>query len=438
MKQPVPARGNPPAPRDPTRHTSLDLTVRFYDRMRPQRVYPLTVEVPRGAAPRPAHGLTLEPVVVRPVIPGALVTPPERRLDVTRPGERATFAVTALARGRFPAPRVEIVQHGRPAQEVPLRMKGVSQRLTWALLALTLLVTGGVFYLTRWAPFKGEIPYPTKQVDIPAAPNAPKPAGEPNPPAGNGQKASDQEAARFDRSNLLVRADDPEKKTEQPAAKDKTAKDKDAKDTAKKDTKDEDTAKKDSKDENAAKKENKDEKAEKGKTEKTDKAAPAPAAGKEAAPPAPGAEGPPGPPGAPGRGRIRRQIPGGVPGGAPLPEPATQTLVAGSPGDVLQYRFQREMSDLFGEVPVLSDRVVPTVGGGLSFGYDMACNLRGTYFWVGVVLLALTFVSCLVHRSHRTWRRARIDLAMTPASPHAQETLPLNPPDVRPVSVEPA
>src|SRR5712692_8180564 len=108
MSQPVPAQ-NKPAPRRevpggrretaPPKGTRTDLKVRYYYRMKPQRVYPLSVEVPRGSDGRPLPAGSGEAVVVRPVIPGAVVVPAEQRLDVARPGSQVTFSVTPLAKG---------------------------------------------------------------------------------------------------------------------------------------------------------------------------------------------------------------------------------------------------------------------------------------------------------------------------------------------------
>jgi hypothetical protein len=144
MKEPLPPKSKPaslrkdaPAAR-PTNRVEQQLKVRYYCAMRRQRVHPLTVEVhpARGAA---ASGPSL-PVVLRPVVPGAVVTPAEQALDAGQAGAKATFQVASAARGRLPEPRVEVYQLGRLADQVRLRMKATSQRRTWLLALLTLLV----------------------------------------------------------------------------------------------------------------------------------------------------------------------------------------------------------------------------------------------------------------------------------------------------------
>src|SRR6516225_1659953 len=84
-----------PARRDSTgggRESVYDLRVSYYATMKPQRVYPLVVEVSRG--PGSSDGPTGATVTLRPVVPGALVAPAELPLEVSRPGARATFHVT--------------------------------------------------------------------------------------------------------------------------------------------------------------------------------------------------------------------------------------------------------------------------------------------------------------------------------------------------------
>lgn len=169
MRQPVPAQNKPGARRETpgARHETapkgprIDLKVRYYYRMKPQRVYPLTVEVPRGSLGRLLPGGSGEAVTVRPLIPGAVVVPAEQRLDVARPGSQATFAVTPLAKGRLANARVDVIQHGRVTQQIGLGMKGVTQRLTWWLLALTIVVPSLLLYYgsPRYHPLSGNVPH---------------------------------------------------------------------------------------------------------------------------------------------------------------------------------------------------------------------------------------------------------------------------------------
>src|SRR5438132_1486162 len=113
------------------------LQIRYYALMKPQRVYALVVEVPRSRD----EGNGASVVVVRPVIAGALVVPPEQRLDTSAAGNQVTFHVTPLARGRLPNARVEVHVPGQPPQDVFLPMKAKTQRLAWLLLVLALGLT---------------------------------------------------------------------------------------------------------------------------------------------------------------------------------------------------------------------------------------------------------------------------------------------------------
>jgi hypothetical protein len=468
MKPPVAVRGHGPALHESGTHTHTDLRVRYYDRMKVQRVYPLTVEVTAGSN-RPGAGLALDPVVVRPIIPGAQVVPAEQRLDVSRPGEQAAFHVTPLARGRYPNPRVEILQHGRPVQAIPLRVKGVTQRLTWVLLALTVLATWAVFHYTHSGRLEGKVPYQARRPDL--GPDAPKPDGEDKakpaePKKGNDKKEGDNvQGSLLDLGRLLARADD-EKKDNAPGAKDKKD------DTPA--TKDKDAPKKDdtptAKDKEQPKKDDPS-----GAKDKEDKGPPAGSARSRGrgqpggGPGGRGAGGPPGmgqrggppggmdlPPGAPPMG------PGMAPPGATKQNsqalvtfleglvallkgkeeqgPATSdSMVGGSPGEVLEFRIKTEAhNDLGDDVPFVTEQVLPPVLAQVRHVYDLSCNMPSSYIWAGLVMLALTAISCFLHRGHRSSRRVRIELTAAPASPHAQETLPLGPGDARPLSVEPA
>src|SRR5260370_7151799 len=92
----------------------------------PQRVYALVVEVPRSRDE--ADGGSV--VVVRPVIAGALVVPPEQRLDTSAAGNQVTFHVTPLARGRLPNAPVEVQAAGQPPQHDFIPTKPKTHHLT--------------------------------------------------------------------------------------------------------------------------------------------------------------------------------------------------------------------------------------------------------------------------------------------------------------------
>jgi hypothetical protein len=148
-----------PAQHDPPREKGPEYALRlsYYGSMKPQRVYPLVVEVPSGRGAVPADGPTGVLVTLRPIVAGALVVPAELPLEVSRPGARATFHVTPLARGRLPEASVRILCNGRQVQELPMRMTARTQRLTWALLLLTLLLPSLLLYYTRVEPLRGQV-----------------------------------------------------------------------------------------------------------------------------------------------------------------------------------------------------------------------------------------------------------------------------------------
>lgn len=145
MKEPLPPKSKPAAPPKPQGARSSGanrieclLKVRYYCIMRPNRVQPLVVEVREDRENPPSK--TSNPIVIRPVIGGALVAPAEQTLDVSRPGEQAVFQVTPLARGRLRDARVDVLQQGRRVGQIGLRTKSASQRRTWILLLLAFLI----------------------------------------------------------------------------------------------------------------------------------------------------------------------------------------------------------------------------------------------------------------------------------------------------------
>jgi hypothetical protein len=167
MPEAVPAKGKSAAPhktppRDtrPTEETGPRLSVRYYRRMRLHRVYPMKISWYDSSRPT---GPAAAPVVLRPLIPGALVVPAERTLDPNRPDDQAVFSVTPLALGRLSPAGVEVVQNGRPLQMMPLPARAVRQRLTWILLFLTFLVPAFVLYTTRYLQLSGTGPLPEGQ-----------------------------------------------------------------------------------------------------------------------------------------------------------------------------------------------------------------------------------------------------------------------------------
>jgi hypothetical protein len=81
-----------------------------------------------------------EPLTLRLLMAGAQVVPSEQTLDPTKPTAKATFYVTPLAGGWLRGERLEVLRGGRKVQEIPLRCRVVSQRMTAVLLLLVFLV----------------------------------------------------------------------------------------------------------------------------------------------------------------------------------------------------------------------------------------------------------------------------------------------------------
>jgi hypothetical protein len=135
------------------------LEASWYCTIKPRRVYPLVVRVPPGKGSVPIESPSGVVATLRPVVPGALVTPAEMPLELSRPGAQATFQITPLARGRLPAARVRVLCGGRQVQELPVRMTAKTQRLAWVLLLLALVVPPVLVRYThpRYAPLRGPV-----------------------------------------------------------------------------------------------------------------------------------------------------------------------------------------------------------------------------------------------------------------------------------------
>jgi hypothetical protein len=114
------------------------LQIRYYRRMHLQRVYPLTVSWYERDERRPAGAAP--PVLVRLLVAGAQVVPSELPLDPARRDAHATFYVTPLARGWLRGEHLEVLVGGRKVQELPFSTHVTSQKMTWFLLIMTMLV----------------------------------------------------------------------------------------------------------------------------------------------------------------------------------------------------------------------------------------------------------------------------------------------------------
>jgi hypothetical protein len=154
--------GRPSAPRDPVPAAppQFVVDVRFRNPLKTHRVSLLRVRLREFPRHRPFADVADTPVLVRPFIPGAQVTPVETRIDANKPGAEATFYVTALARGSYRHAHVQVLQAGRLLQEIPLSVKGTTQRLTWALALLTVLVPVFMLYACRYHQLQGPMPIP--------------------------------------------------------------------------------------------------------------------------------------------------------------------------------------------------------------------------------------------------------------------------------------
>jgi hypothetical protein len=118
--------------RTPVRHETASaprLSVRYWKRMRLQKVYPVTVSSSGEA--------DFEPVTVRLVIAGAQVVPAEQPMDASSAGEPVTFYVTPLAKGYLRGERLEVLQGGRKIQEIrtPCRVTSQWGTVVWLFLA---------------------------------------------------------------------------------------------------------------------------------------------------------------------------------------------------------------------------------------------------------------------------------------------------------------
>lgn len=129
------------------RRPDYHLTLDYYTVMKPQRTYPLSVTVPPGTPLAPDLP-TSEPVMVRPIIPGALVVPSQQALDLACPGARVQFQVTPVARGRLSGSHIEILRDGHVVQELPLGMRARTQGPTLFLFLLTLILPPLVMHYT--------------------------------------------------------------------------------------------------------------------------------------------------------------------------------------------------------------------------------------------------------------------------------------------------
>jgi hypothetical protein len=106
--------------------------------MKRQRVYGVTVTWHNPEKRRPPAGAG--PVVLRMLMAGAQVVPSEQPLDPNKADAKAVFYVTPLAKGWMRHECLEVLIGGRKVQELPLKDKVTSQRLSWFFLILAFMV----------------------------------------------------------------------------------------------------------------------------------------------------------------------------------------------------------------------------------------------------------------------------------------------------------
>lgn len=414
MKDTVPTVGrSPQVPAAQGTGTKLRFCVSFYRRMRLHGVYPAVVtarSLDRGA---PAHG----PVELKAVVPGAVVTPSELSLDVGDPRASATFYVTPLAKGALPGARIEVFHHGNLVQAIRLPMKGTTQCLTWTLAFLTVAVPAFLLYSTVYHRMQGNLPLVVRQRPVlEAGPNAEEPAapkerkkqegGPPliNPGPGQPPTTRQGDALWLGFVGLIPafpgQQDKEKKEGGNPDTETKPAAKAQAPGPAQPPEPAPIPRKKDGSDEKKA--------PEAGQQEKP---APGPGSRQEG-------EGPRNPGAPPGRmpGRGGNQNPKDEPQPIDKAKVAAQReaarkiqnnlWVAGSPGELLAQEIREHVP----EVPMSwQDRLpwMPKITANFAWGigqvYDFACTLSTEYlsYYVGVVLLLLTLVSWLTHRSVR-------------------------------------
>lgn len=128
--------------------TLSPLVVRYASRMRPNRVYPVTVTW-KSANKKSSLPEEDDPYIVRLVMAGAQVVPSERTLDPTDAKDKAVFFVTPLAKGWLRGERLEVLYQREKVQEISLPAKVITQRFTWFLFWLMILIPLGLIWLQQ-------------------------------------------------------------------------------------------------------------------------------------------------------------------------------------------------------------------------------------------------------------------------------------------------
>jgi hypothetical protein len=127
-------------------------TVRYYNRMNPQRMYPLLVvlserkllevvkkHVEQATSKRFRVGLD-SIVEIEPVLPGCDCYPPQEAVQVSNGEARATFYIVPHVLGEVMAPRVVVRQGGQVLAEIPLQIRVVRQSAAVVMGLVALLL----------------------------------------------------------------------------------------------------------------------------------------------------------------------------------------------------------------------------------------------------------------------------------------------------------
>ncbi len=137
-------------------------TVRYYERMHPDRLFPLLVVlspkaiqavVKRGLAQAQSGRFRVEAgsvVEVEPVLPGCACYPPKEQVPVADGDARATFWVAPHVLGKLSNARVLVRQEGRVLAEVPLDIRVGKQTLAVLLGALSLVLPFALLLLKHY------------------------------------------------------------------------------------------------------------------------------------------------------------------------------------------------------------------------------------------------------------------------------------------------
>jgi hypothetical protein len=127
-------------------------TVRYYERMNPDRLYPLLVVLSKAEVERIAQRQVAQAqsqafrveagsvVEIEPILPGCECYPPAAQVTITEGEARAEFYVAPHVLGRIMKARVVVRQEGRTLAEVPLDARVSRQALTWAMAGLSLVL----------------------------------------------------------------------------------------------------------------------------------------------------------------------------------------------------------------------------------------------------------------------------------------------------------